>query len=64
MMRGKIYFSNAEETIIAELCKVFGCTELVAIEQVISQKRELIFIHAQRGNMELVKQLKKEIGEE
>lgn len=64
MQRGRVYFSIGEEAIIASLMEIYGITELQAIDHVIAQKRELAFIHAQRGNIELAKQIKKEIGED
>ena len=64
MQRGRIYFSIGEEAIIEALVQEYGITEIQAIDHVIAQKRELAFIHAQRGNFELAKQIKKEIGED
>lgn len=37
--------------------------ESEALEQVIGQKRELAFIHGQRGNLDLAKHLKMELGD-
>lgn len=63
MQRGKVYFSVGEETIISELQRLFGVTELDAIQNVIAQKRELAFMHFNKGNEALAEQLLKEIGE-
>jgi hypothetical protein len=62
--RGKIYLSIGEEAIVQSLVEVYGITEIQAIDHVIAQKRELAFIHAQRGNVALAKQIMKEIGED
>lgn len=63
MQRGTVYFSVGEETIISELQRLFGVTELDAIQHVIGQKRELAFMHSVKGNVELAEQLMKELGE-
>jgi hypothetical protein len=63
MQRGKIYLSIGEEAIVEHLMALYGIKELEAVDHVIKQKRELAFIHFQRGNDKLAKQIMSEIGE-
>ncbi len=58
-----VYFSPPEEEIIASLQEMYGATYLEACERVIMQKRELAYVHQQRGNYELAKTILKELGE-
>lgn len=58
-----VYFSPPEEEIIASLQEMYGATYLEACERVVLQKRELAFVHQQRGNYELAKTILKELGE-
>ena len=64
MQRGRVYFSIGEEAIIAALVEQYGITELEAIGEVIKQKKELAFLHKERGNLELAQQIIKELGED
>jgi len=59
----EIYFSIAEKEIINWMVNQAGTTQIEAVEHVISQKRELAYIHGQRGNLALQRQLLKEINE-
>lgn len=58
-----VYFSPPEEEIIESLREIYGITYLEACEQVIMQKRELAFMHHQRGDFELAKTILKELDE-
>jgi len=58
-----VYFSPPEEEIIESLREIYEITYLEACEQVIMQKRELAFMHHQRGDFELAKTLLKELDE-
>lgn len=58
-----VYFSPPEEEIIASLQEIYGVTYLEACERVIMQKRELAYVHQQRGNYELAKTILTELGE-
>lgn len=57
------YFSSPEEEIIESLQEIYGITYLEAANAVICQKRELAFIHQQRGHFELAKTILKELDE-
>lgn len=63
MKRGPVYLSIGEEEVVSELQRIFGITEIEAVDHVIAQKRELVFLHAQKGNFALAEQLKNELGE-
>lgn len=71
MQRGNIYLSVAEEDIFrylkGYLIQDCGYEEIraedEALENVIGQKRELAFEHERRGNIELARHIKKELGE-
>ncbi len=58
-----VYFSPPEEEIIASLQEIYGASYIEACERVIMQKRELAYVHQQRGNYELAKTILKELGE-
>jgi len=58
-----VYFTPPEEEIIESLQEMYGVTYLEACERVILQKRELAYVHQQRGNYELAKTILKELGE-
>jgi len=59
----EVYFSAAEEEMIESLQEIYGITYIEACEYVIIQKRELAFIHRQRGNYALERTILKELGE-
>lgn len=63
MQRGNIYLSVAEEEMVSQLQSMFNITIIEAVEKVIEQKRELAYIWRQRGNLELSRQISKEIDE-
>lgn len=63
MNERKVYFSPPEEEIIDSLQEIYGITYLEACEQVIMQKRELAFMHQQRGEFALAEVLLKQLGE-
>jgi len=63
MKNKDIYFSIAEKEIISWMIRQAGITEIEAIDHVLKQKRELAYIHGQRGNLELQRQILKEINE-
>jgi hypothetical protein len=58
-----IYLSVGEQNIVGELQRCYGITEIEAMDHVIAQKRELAFVHNQKGNIELARQLLKELNE-
>lgn len=58
-----VYFSPPEEEMIESLQEIYGITHLEACEQVIMQKRQLAFMHHQRGAFELAKTILKELDE-
>lgn len=55
--------SAAEKEIIKHLQHNFGITEIEATEHHLRGKRELAYIHAQRGNFPLARQLLEELDE-
>ncbi len=63
MQRGNNYLSIGEEAIVQQLMEIYLISELRAVDEVLKQKRELALIHSLRGNLELAKQIMKEIGE-
>jgi len=58
-----VYFSPPEEEIIDSLQEIYGITYLEAANQVLMQKRELAFMHQQRGDFLLAETLLKQIDE-
>jgi len=63
MQRGKVYLSVGEEDIVRNLMNIFNIKELEAVDHVIKQKRELAFVHFNRGNKKLADQIMSELGE-
>lgn len=55
--------SVGEQSIVNELQRNFDITEIEAIDQVLAQKRELAFIHHNKGNFELARQLMIELDD-
>ncbi|MCK5019408.1 MAG: hypothetical protein KAS32_20285 [Candidatus Peribacteraceae bacterium] len=55
--------SVGEQGIVSELQRNFGITEIEATDHVFAQKRELAFIHHNKGNFELSRQLMIEMDE-
>lgn len=71
MKRGNIFLSLAEEEIVKHLAgymmsdmgKTQTEAEMQAVQEVIQQKRELAFEHGRRGNLPLMKHIKRELDE-
>lgn len=71
MQRGNIFLSIAEEEIVNHLAgymitdmgKTQTKAEMDAVQEVVQQKRELAFAHGRRGNLDLMRHIKKEIDE-
>lgn len=55
--------SVGEEDIVRNLMNIFNIKELEAVDHVIKQKRELAFVHFNRGNKKLADQIMSELGE-
>lgn len=55
--------SVGEQNVVAELQRNFDISEIEATDHVLAQKRELAFIHHTKGNVELARQLMKELDE-
>jgi len=58
-----VYFSVAEEEMIASLQEIYKVTEAQAVMSVISNKRQNAWMYQQRGNLELAEVLIRELGE-
>jgi len=71
MQRGNIFLSIAEEEIVQYLAgymvtdmdKTETESQIDAIQEVIQQKRELAYAHGRRGNLTLMRHLRKELDE-
>jgi len=58
-----VYFSVAEEEMIASLQEIYNVTEAQAVQSVISNKKQNAWMYQQRGNLELAEVLLRELGE-
>jgi len=58
-----VYFSIAEEEMIASLQEIYNVTEAQAVTSVISNKKQNAWMYQQRGNLELAEVLLRELGE-
>jgi len=58
-----VYFSVAEEEMIASLQEIYNVTETEAVKAVISNKKQNAWMYQQRGNLELAEVLLRELGE-
>lgn len=63
MIKKDIYLTTVEEEIVEQLMEVFNITEQEARENVIAQKREAAYIYLMRGNIELHRELMKQLDE-
>ena len=75
MKHGKVYLNVGEQDIVRHLMEIYQIGQIEAMENVINQKRELAYIHRERGrtlldedeariSTELAKQITSELGEE
>ncbi len=58
-----VYFSVAEDEMIASIQEIYNVTYDKAAESVISNKRQNAFMYQQRGNLDLAEVLLRELGE-
>ena len=58
-----VYFSVAEEEMIASLQEIYNVTEIEAVQAVIGNKKQNAWMYQQRGNLELAEVLLRELGE-